>query len=125
MALLQFGTTLVFGVPPLWNNENQPNPDVRKFQAVLGMTSISLTSFLALYLESPYHERPSRIHVPVNLFFFKSSFVVELFISWFEEFAGLYPVRSYEVKRRRLPFGIYYQHVVPPLDSLIFWTIKF
>ena len=37
MALLQFGTTLVFGVPPLWNNENQPDPNVRKFQAVLGM----------------------------------------------------------------------------------------
>ncbi|KAA8614427.1 hypothetical protein A1F94_010288 [Pyrenophora tritici-repentis] len=37
MALLQFGTTLVFGVPPLWNNENQPDPNVRKMQAVLGM----------------------------------------------------------------------------------------
>lgn len=36
MALLQFGTTLVFAVPPLWNNENQPNPDLRKAQAILG-----------------------------------------------------------------------------------------
>lgn len=38
MALLQFGTTLVFGVPPLWNNENQPDPNVRKAQAILGKT---------------------------------------------------------------------------------------
>lgn len=36
MALLQFGTTLVFGVPPLWNNENQPDPRLRKMQAILG-----------------------------------------------------------------------------------------
>lgn len=36
MALLQFGTTLVFAVPPLWNNENQPDPNLRKVQAVLG-----------------------------------------------------------------------------------------
>jgi len=39
IALLQFGTTLVFGVPPLWNNSNQPDPNVRKFQAILGMFS--------------------------------------------------------------------------------------
>ena len=38
VALLQFGTTLVFGVPPLWNNENQPDVRLRKLQAVLGMT---------------------------------------------------------------------------------------
>jgi hypothetical protein len=44
MALLQFGTTLVFGVPPLWNNENQPDPNVRKMQAILGM---------GLYCRSP------------------------------------------------------------------------
>lgn len=37
VALLQFGTTLVFGVPPLWNNENQPDPNVRKSLAILGM----------------------------------------------------------------------------------------
>lgn len=36
MALLQFGTTLVFAVPPLWNNENQPDPRLRKAQAILG-----------------------------------------------------------------------------------------
>ena len=36
MALLQFGTTLVFAVPPLWNNENQPDPNLRKAQAILG-----------------------------------------------------------------------------------------
>lgn len=38
MALLQFGTTLVFAVPPLWNNENQPDPRLRKAQAILGKT---------------------------------------------------------------------------------------
>jgi hypothetical protein len=38
MALLQFGTTLVFAVPPLWQNENQPDPNVRKGQAILGKT---------------------------------------------------------------------------------------
>jgi hypothetical protein len=36
MALLQFGTTLVFGVPPLWNNTNQPDERVRKMQAITG-----------------------------------------------------------------------------------------
>jgi hypothetical protein len=36
MALLQFGTTLVFFVPPLWKNENQPDPNVRKMQAIMG-----------------------------------------------------------------------------------------
>lgn len=36
MALLQFGTTLVFAVPPLWQNENQPDPKLRKAQAILG-----------------------------------------------------------------------------------------
>jgi hypothetical protein len=44
MALLEFGTTLVFGVPPLWKNENQPDPNVRKMQAVLGRYSSILQS---------------------------------------------------------------------------------
>jgi hypothetical protein len=42
MALLQFGTTLVFAVPPLWNNENQPDLNVRKGQAILGKDHSSL-----------------------------------------------------------------------------------
>jgi hypothetical protein len=42
MALLQFGTTLVFGVPPLWNNENQPDERVRKMQAITGKCFLSL-----------------------------------------------------------------------------------
>lgn len=36
VALLQCGTTLVFAVPPLWKNENQPDPNLRKAQALLG-----------------------------------------------------------------------------------------
>jgi hypothetical protein len=36
VALLQCGTTLVFAVPPLWKNENQPDPNLRKAQAILG-----------------------------------------------------------------------------------------
>lgn len=36
LALLQCGTTLVFAVPPLWKNENQPDPNLRKAQAILG-----------------------------------------------------------------------------------------
>lgn len=40
VALLQFGTTLVFAVPPLWNNENQPDVNLRKGQAILGMLLI-------------------------------------------------------------------------------------
>lgn len=48
MALLQFGTTLVFAVPPLWNNENQPDPRLRKAQAIMGKTIhfISVISLL-------------------------------------------------------------------------------
>jgi hypothetical protein len=36
VALLQCGTTLVFAVPPLWKNENQPDVNLRKAQAILG-----------------------------------------------------------------------------------------
>ena len=45
MALLQFGTTLVFAVPPLWQNPNQPDPNLRKAQAIIGKKSIFLLSF--------------------------------------------------------------------------------
>jgi hypothetical protein len=41
VALLQFGTTLVFGVPYVWKNEEQPDPVMRKAQAVLGMLGVS------------------------------------------------------------------------------------
>jgi hypothetical protein len=36
VALLQCGTTLVFAVPPLWQNENQPDANLRMTQAILG-----------------------------------------------------------------------------------------
>jgi hypothetical protein len=36
LALLQCGTTMVFFVPPLWKNENQPDVNLRQAQAVLG-----------------------------------------------------------------------------------------
>jgi hypothetical protein len=41
VALLQCGTTLVFAVPPLWKNENQPDPNLRKAQAILGTYYVS------------------------------------------------------------------------------------
>jgi hypothetical protein len=53
MALLQFGTTLVFGVPPLWTNENQPDPRVRKMQAILG-TCLTLCFFSTSPTQSLY-----------------------------------------------------------------------
>jgi hypothetical protein len=49
MALLQFGTTLVFGVPPLWNNENQPDERVRKTQAITGKSFLSLIAGLRIF----------------------------------------------------------------------------
>jgi hypothetical protein len=52
MALLQFGTTIVFGMPPLWNNENQPDPKVRKMQAIVG-TCLELRSFPASFISCP------------------------------------------------------------------------
>ncbi|KAF1938987.1 hypothetical protein EJ02DRAFT_457417 [Clathrospora elynae] len=70
MALLQFGTTLVFGVPPLWTNENQPDANVRKMQAVLvGVLGTIPTLTLAyvtapfvhqVFLKIPEHARRSR-----------------------------------------------------------------
>ncbi|KAH7563574.1 hypothetical protein BM1_00621 [Bipolaris maydis] len=70
MALLQFGTTLVFGVPPLWNNENQPDPRLRKMQAILvGVLGTIPTLTLAyltapfvhqIFLQIPEHARRSR-----------------------------------------------------------------
>lgn len=54
MALLQFGTTLVFAVPPLWKNENQPNPDLRKAQAILGKL-LFYQSHDALHIRSFHH----------------------------------------------------------------------
>ncbi|KAJ4383813.1 hypothetical protein N0V86_000656 [Didymella sp. IMI 355093] len=70
MALLQFGTTLVFAVPPLWNNENQPDPNLRKAQAILvGVLGTIPTLTMAyvtapfvhqVFLQIPEHARRSR-----------------------------------------------------------------
>ncbi|UPX13424.1 uncharacterized protein EKO05_0003932 [Ascochyta rabiei] len=70
MALLQFGTTLVFAVPPLWNNENQPDPNLRKAQAILvgvlgtipTLTMAYVTAPFAhqVFLQIPEHARRSR-----------------------------------------------------------------
>lgn len=54
MALLQFGTTLVFGVPPLWNNENQPDPTVRKFQAILVGVLGTIPTLTLAYVTAPF-----------------------------------------------------------------------
>ena len=35
VAILECGTALVFAVPPVWKNENQPDPNLRKAQAIL------------------------------------------------------------------------------------------
>jgi hypothetical protein len=56
MALLQFGTTLVFAVPPLWQNPNQPDPNLRKAQAIMGKESFifcHLLSFLIISCHFP------------------------------------------------------------------------
>ncbi|CAG5179454.1 uncharacterized protein ALTATR162_LOCUS9279 [Alternaria atra] len=70
MALLQFGTTLVFGVPPLWNNANQPDERVRKMQAItvgiLGTIPTLTLAYLTapfvhqVFLQIPEHARRSR-----------------------------------------------------------------
>ncbi|EOA85846.1 uncharacterized protein SETTUDRAFT_110758 [Exserohilum turcica Et28A] len=54
MALLQFGTTLVFGVPPLWNNENQPDPRLRKAQAMLVGILGTIPTLTLAYLTAPF-----------------------------------------------------------------------
>jgi hypothetical protein len=83
MALLQFGTTLVFAVPPLWTNENQPDPRLRKAQAVLvgilgtipTLTMAYLTAPFAhqVFLQLPTHARRSRR----DLMAFASSLVAQ------------------------------------------------
>ncbi|KAH8726906.1 hypothetical protein GQ44DRAFT_142072 [Phaeosphaeriaceae sp. PMI808] len=54
VALLQCGTTLVFAVPPLWKNENQPNPDVRKFQAILVGILGTIPTLTLAYVTAPF-----------------------------------------------------------------------
>ena len=69
MALLQFGTTLVFGVPPLWNNENQPDERVRKMQAITGKWTLLILGELSrpeplhlqLFLPNAPNQFPSRV----------------------------------------------------------------
>jgi hypothetical protein len=46
LALLQCGTTIVFFVPPLWKNENQPDVNLRQAQAVLGEWCFLLECFV-------------------------------------------------------------------------------
>ncbi|KAF1830946.1 hypothetical protein BDW02DRAFT_76004 [Decorospora gaudefroyi] len=53
-ALLQFGITLVFGVPPLWKNENQPDPYVRRLQAVLVGILGTVPTLTLAYLTAPF-----------------------------------------------------------------------
>ncbi|KAF2027024.1 hypothetical protein EK21DRAFT_72864, partial [Setomelanomma holmii] len=57
VALLECGTALVFAVPPVWKNENQPDPNLRKAQAILiGVLSAIPTLTLA-YLTAPFTHR--------------------------------------------------------------------
>ena len=54
VALLQFGTTLVFGVPLLWMNENQPDANVRKFQAILVGVLGTIPTLTLAYVTAPF-----------------------------------------------------------------------
>ncbi|KAF2132003.1 hypothetical protein P153DRAFT_364461 [Dothidotthia symphoricarpi CBS 119687] len=54
MALLQFGTTLVFGVPLLWYNENQPDPNLRKSQAILVGVLGTIPTLTMAYVTAPF-----------------------------------------------------------------------
>ncbi|KAH9862989.1 hypothetical protein J1614_010659 [Plenodomus biglobosus] len=54
MALLQCGTTLVFGVPPLLNNENQPDPKIRQFQAILVGVLGTIPTLTLAYVTAPF-----------------------------------------------------------------------
>lgn len=65
MALLQFGTTLVFAVPPLWNNENQPDPNLRKAQAILGKDHLVESRFTM--------HPPPAIQTVLSLLYFTST----------------------------------------------------
>ncbi|KAF2818781.1 hypothetical protein CC86DRAFT_363878 [Ophiobolus disseminans] len=70
LALLQCGTTAVFAVPPLWKNENQPDPNLRKAQAILvgilgTIPTLTLAYFTApfvhqVFLQIPEHARRNR-----------------------------------------------------------------
>ncbi|KAH7406325.1 hypothetical protein DE146DRAFT_439199 [Phaeosphaeria sp. MPI-PUGE-AT-0046c] len=54
VALLQCGTTLVFAVPPLWKNENQPDPRLRKAQAMLVGVLGAIPTLTLAYLTAPF-----------------------------------------------------------------------
>lgn len=73
MALLQFGTTLVFAVPPLWNNENQPDPRLRKAQAILGKTVYFIFCSRLQTLASIHRFNFSLLFI-IPIFHFYSSF---------------------------------------------------
>ncbi|KAF1914083.1 hypothetical protein BDU57DRAFT_521259 [Ampelomyces quisqualis] len=54
VALLQCGTTLVFAVPPLWKNEIQPDPNLRKAQALLVGVLGTIPTLTLAYLTAPF-----------------------------------------------------------------------
>ncbi|OAK94520.1 hypothetical protein IQ06DRAFT_85805 [Phaeosphaeriaceae sp. SRC1lsM3a] len=54
VALLQCGTTFVFAVPPLWQNENQPDPRLRKAQAILVGVLGTIPTLTLAYLTAPF-----------------------------------------------------------------------
>ncbi len=54
VALLQFGTTLVFGAPVLWNNPNQPDANLRKFQGVLVGILGTIPTLTLAYVTAPF-----------------------------------------------------------------------
>ena len=70
VALLQFGTTVVFGAPVLWKNVNQPDPNIRRLHAfIVCLIGAFPTMVLALvtspfvhkvFLQIPEYARRSR-----------------------------------------------------------------
>ncbi|KAF2643032.1 hypothetical protein P280DRAFT_421512 [Massarina eburnea CBS 473.64] len=64
VALLQFGTCVVFITPMLYKNENQPNEYIRSFQAI-GVTALAAIPCAVLaYITAPF---VSQIHMEIPL----------------------------------------------------------
>ena len=54
VALLQFGTTVVFGAPVLWNNINQPDPNMRKLHAFIVCLIGAFPTMVLALITSPF-----------------------------------------------------------------------
>ncbi|KAH7078644.1 hypothetical protein BKA63DRAFT_506833 [Paraphoma chrysanthemicola] len=57
VAILECGTALVFAVPPVWKNENQPDPNLRKAQAVMIGILSAIPALTLAYVTAPFTHR--------------------------------------------------------------------